>query len=123
MKGVTADNSQIGFVGLGRMGLPTCAALVRAGYQVTAADERAGAQGDAVACGAAWRDTPAQAATEAGVLITMLPGAGEVLAVMLGAAGALEGLAAGSTWIDMTSSSPSAVRPVRERAGTARLAW
>jgi 3-hydroxyisobutyrate dehydrogenase-like beta-hydroxyacid dehydrogenase len=62
-------------------------------------------------------------ATEAGVLITLLPGAGEVRAVMLGAAGALEGLAAGSTWIDMTSSSPSAVRPVRERAGTARLAW
>jgi 3-hydroxyisobutyrate dehydrogenase len=115
VKGVTVGNSQIGFVGLGRMGLPMCAALVRAGYQVTAADERAESQVGAVACGAAWRDTPAQAATEAGVLITMLPAAGEVRAVMLGSAGALEALAAGSTWIDMTSSSPSAVRPVRER--------
>jgi 3-hydroxyisobutyrate dehydrogenase len=116
MKEVTADDSQIGFVGLGRMGLPMCAALVRAGYQVTAADERAESQADAVACGAAWRDTAAQAAAAASVLITVLPGPGEVRAVMLGAAGALEGLATGATWIDMTSSSPSAVQPIRERA-------
>jgi 3-hydroxyisobutyrate dehydrogenase len=50
------------------------------------------------------------------VLITMLPGSGEMRAVMLGAAGALEAMAAGTTWIDMTSSSPAAARPVRERA-------
>jgi 3-hydroxyisobutyrate dehydrogenase len=116
MKGPAVGDSRIGFVGLGRMGLPMCAALVRAGYQVTAADKRAESQADAVACGAAWRDTPAGAAEAAAVLITMLPGAGEVQAVMLGAAGALEGLTAGATWIDMTSSSPSAARPVRERA-------
>jgi 3-hydroxyisobutyrate dehydrogenase len=116
MKGPAVGDSRIGFVGLGRMGLPMCAALVRAGYQVTAADKRAESQADSVACGAAWRDTPAGAAEAAAVLITMLPGAGEVQAVMLGAAGALEGLTAGATWIDMTSSSPSAARPVRERA-------
>jgi 3-hydroxyisobutyrate dehydrogenase len=98
------------------MGLPVCAALAGAGYQVTATDERAGSQVDAVACGAAWRDTPAQAAAAADVLITMVPSTREVQAVMLGAAGALEAMAAGTTWIDMTSSSPAAVRPVRERA-------
>jgi len=108
--------AQIGFVGLGRMGLPICAALAGAGYRVTATDERPGAQADAVACRAAWRDTPAQAAAAADVLITVLPGSCEVQAVMLGEAGALEAMAAGTTWIDMTSSSPSAVRPVRERA-------
>ena len=93
-----------------------CAALVRAGYQVTATDERAEAEQTAAACGAAWRDTPAQAAAAADVLITMLPGPGEVRAVMLGAAGALDGLAAGAAWIDMTSNSPAAVRPIREQA-------
>lgn len=106
----------IAFAGLGRMGLPMCAALVRAGYQVTATDARAEAQEAAVACGAAWRDTPAQAAAAAGVLITMLPGAGEVHAAMLGKGGALTGLAAGATWIDMTSSSPAVIRPIREQA-------
>ena len=84
-----------------------CTALVSAGYQVTATDKRAEAEEAAVACGATWRDTPAQAAIAAGVLITMLPGPREVQAAMLGEAGALKGLAAGATWIDMTSNSPA----------------
>jgi 3-hydroxyisobutyrate dehydrogenase len=107
---------QIGFAGLGRMGLPMCAALVSAGYQVTATDKSAEAEESAVACGAIWRDTPAQAAAAADVLITMLPGPREVQAAMLGEAGALEGLAAGATWIDMTSNSPAAAGPIQEQA-------
>jgi 3-hydroxyisobutyrate dehydrogenase len=50
------------------------------------------------------------------VLITMLPGAREVRAAMLGEEGALKSLAAGAAWIDMTSNSPAAARPVQERA-------
>jgi 3-hydroxyisobutyrate dehydrogenase len=107
---------QIGFAGLGRMGLPMCAALVSAGYQITATDKSAEAEESAVACGAIWRDTPAQAAAAADVLITMLPGPREVQAAMLGEAGALEGLAAGATWIDMTSNSPAAAGPIQEQA-------
>jgi 3-hydroxyisobutyrate dehydrogenase len=107
---------QIAFAGLGRMGLPACANLVSAGYQVIATDKRPGCRESAIASGAAWRDTPAQAATAADVLITMLPGPAEVHAAMLGAGGALEGLAPGATWIDMTSNSPAAARPIRERA-------
>jgi 3-hydroxyisobutyrate dehydrogenase len=105
----------IAFAGLGRMGLPMCAALVNAGYQVIATDERAEAEQAAVACGATWRDTPVQAAAAADVLITMLPGAGEVRTAMLGEDGALNGLAAGAVWIDMTSSSPVLIRPIREQ--------
>jgi 3-hydroxyisobutyrate dehydrogenase len=93
-----------------------CAALVRAGYKVTATDKRAECESVAIACGASWQDTPAQAASAAGVLISMLPGPREVRAAMLGEAGALKSLTAGATWIDMTSNSPAAVRPVRERA-------
>jgi 3-hydroxyisobutyrate dehydrogenase len=75
---------QIAFAGLGRMGLPMCAALVSADYQVTATYKRADAEEAAVACGATWQDTPAQAAAAADVLITMLPGPREALAAMLG---------------------------------------
>src|SRR5690349_12785084 len=46
----------------------------------------------------------------------MLPGPREVEAAVAGAAGALKGLAAGAAWIDMTSSSPAAARPLREQA-------
>lgn len=106
----------IAFVGLGRMGTPMCATLVRAGYKVTATDKRAEREPAAIACGASWQDTPAQAASSAGVLISMLPGAREVRTAMLGPDGALKSLAAGAAWIDMTSNSPAAVRPVREQA-------
>ena len=98
------------------MGLPVCTNLVRAGYQVIATDKRPQCRESAIACGAAWRDTPAQAATAADVLITMLPGPAEVHAAMLGEAGALQGLAAGAAWIDMTSNSPAAAEPIREQA-------
>jgi 3-hydroxyisobutyrate dehydrogenase len=106
----------IAFVGLGRMGAPMCAALVKAGYEVTATDKRADRAPVATECGASWQDTPAQAAAAADVLISMLPGPREVHAAMLGEAGALKSLAAGATWIDMTSNSPAAARPVREQA-------
>jgi 3-hydroxyisobutyrate dehydrogenase len=108
--------SHIAFVGLGRMGSRVCAALVAGGYQVIATDKRAEREAVAVACGAAWRTTPAQAAESATVLITMLPGPREVQAAMLGEAGALQGLAPGSTWIDMTSNSASAAQPILEQA-------
>ena len=55
-----------------------CAALVRAGYKVTATDKRAEREQAAMACGASWQDTPAQAALAAGVLITMLPGPSKI---------------------------------------------
>jgi 3-hydroxyisobutyrate dehydrogenase len=112
----------IAFVGLGRMGSPMCAALVKAGYHVTATDERADCKTAAVACGATWRDTPADAAATADVLITMLPGPCEVRAAMLGDAGALKGLPARATWIDMTSNSPAAARPIQDQAVTQGVA-
>lgn len=107
---------KIAFVGLGRMGAPMCAALVRAGYQVIATDKRAECEPVAVACGASWQDTPAHASATANVLISMLPGAREVREAMLGEGGALKSLPGGAAWIDMTSNSPAAVRPIQERA-------
>jgi 3-hydroxyisobutyrate dehydrogenase len=106
----------IAFVGLGRMGAPMCAALVKAGYQVTATDKRAECEPAAIACGASWQDTPAHASAAANVLISMLPGAREVREAMLGEGGALKSLPAGAAWIDMTSNSPAAARPIQERA-------
>ncbi|HEX5187994.1 MAG TPA: NAD(P)-dependent oxidoreductase [Streptosporangiaceae bacterium] len=108
--------ADIGFVGLGRMGLPMCMCLVEAGYEVVATDERSDARTDAAACGALWRDSPAEVAAAAGVLITMLPGPAAVSTAMLGSAGALPAMAPGETWIDMTTNVPSAVRSVREQA-------
>lgn len=98
------------------MGLPMCAALARAGHDVIATDKNAGRRAAVLSCGAAWQGSPAQAAATAEILITMLPGPQEVQVAMAGAAGALDTLKAGATWIDMTSNSPVAIRPLRELA-------
>jgi 3-hydroxyisobutyrate dehydrogenase len=98
------------------MGMPMCAVLARAGHEVVATDKDAGRKASVLACGASWKDSPAQAAAAADVLITMLPGPDEVQAAMAGAGGALGALRAGAAWIDMTSNSPAAVRPLRELA-------
>jgi 3-hydroxyisobutyrate dehydrogenase len=102
---------KIGLVGLGRMGRPICANLVRAGYPVLAADRRPEARGQAAGCRARWVPDVARLAAEADILITVLPGPGEVRALMADAAA---GLRCGTTWIDMTSNSPAAVTRIRD---------
>ncbi len=52
-------------------------------------------------------------AAGADVLITVLPGPGEVRELMLGTGGAAAALRPGTTWIDMTSNSPAAVTEIR----------
>jgi NAD(P)-dependent dehydrogenase (short-subunit alcohol dehydrogenase family) len=85
------------------MGQPVCAALVRAGHEVSATDKDPERKADVLACGAAWEDSPALVAATADVLITMLPGPDEVRAAMTGVGGALGALKAGATWIDLTN--------------------
>ena len=74
--------TRIGFVGVGRMGLPMCANLVAAGHMVTAGDARAELERAVTQCGAQWRATLAEIAAGADILITMLPGSREVREVM-----------------------------------------
>src|SRR5580704_7687233 len=49
--------TRIGFVGVGRMGLPMCANLVAAGHMVTAGDARAELERTVTQSGAQWRAT------------------------------------------------------------------
>ncbi|GLY80721.1 NAD(P)-dependent oxidoreductase [Actinoallomurus iriomotensis] len=102
------DSGRIGFAGLGRMGAPMCANLVRAGRTVATTDIRP----EAVVAGARPLPGMADLAAESDVLITMLPGPREVTDAM---AGAVDALRPGAVWIDMTSNDPAATTPVRER--------
>lgn len=101
----------IGFIGLGHMGGPMALNLVTAGFDVTVHDVRQEAAQEHLRLGAAWAATPAACAASSDVLVTMLPGPPQVEAVMTGA-GAGAALREGSTWIDMSTSSPEAARRV-----------
>jgi 3-hydroxyisobutyrate dehydrogenase len=105
--------TQVTVVGIGRMGAPICACLVRAGHQVTASDADPAREAAARAAGAAWEPSAAVAAARCEVLVTVLPGPAEVGAVMGPAV--VAALPPGATWIDMTSTSPQAAAEVRGR--------
>jgi prephenate dehydrogenase len=50
-RAASALGMRVGFAGLGRMGRPVCANLVRAGYVVTATDVRAELDSMVAGCG------------------------------------------------------------------------
>src|SRR5262245_11254916 len=102
--------TRVGFVGLGLMGLPMARNLLRAGYQLTVHNRTAAKAEPLVAEGAQRADSPAEAARRADVVVTMVPDSPDVEAVVAGPGGLLAGIAAGATWIDMSTISPEVTR-------------
>ncbi len=103
----------IGVIGVGRMGLPVCARLVRAGFTVVAADRDPGRQASVEAISAMWAETAPSAADASEVLITVLPGSPELQAVM---STLLPAMPPGGSWIDLTSTSPQTGAELRALA-------
>jgi len=118
--------ARVGFIGLGNMGGPMCAHLVRAGFAVRAFDIDERALGRATAAGAARASSATDAAAGADALVTMLPGPPQVEEVLLGggraapggatADGALAALPAGAALIEMSTSSAALGERLRAAA-------
>jgi 3-hydroxyisobutyrate dehydrogenase-like beta-hydroxyacid dehydrogenase len=107
---------KVAFLGLGIMGSRMAANLCRAGFEVHAWNRtRARAEELAAEHGALVADTPAQAAAETGLVITMVVDSPEVEGVLFGQDGAAEGLGAGGLAIDMSTIAPTASRAIGER--------
>ncbi|OGL58591.1 MAG: hypothetical protein A3J27_10945 [Candidatus Tectomicrobia bacterium RIFCSPLOWO2_12_FULL_69_37] len=104
----------VGFVGIGKMGVPMSRNLRRGDFAVVAYDVRAEAleavRGDGVQPA---RDL-ADLAARAGVVITMLPDSGVVEKVVLGPGGLADHLAPGKLIIDMSSSYPARTKVLAE---------
>lgn len=104
--------AKIAFVGLGIMGKPMSKNLLKAGHSVVVFDVASAPVADVVAAGGASAKSSKEAASQADVIITMLPDGPEVEAAVLGPGGILEGAAKGSTVIDMSSISPVVAQKV-----------
>jgi 3-hydroxyisobutyrate dehydrogenase len=96
------------------MGIPVCERLVLAGWAVTATDARPECEAAVRAVGAGWGADAAALVDEVDVVLTVLPGAAEVQAVMAEAMGRLRPRMA---WIDMTSGDPRAAHALVREAG------
>ncbi|GAB0102206.1 3-hydroxyisobutyrate dehydrogenase [Nocardia sp. JMUB6875] len=68
-----SNNTKVGFLGLGHMGGPMAANLVKAGYEVLAFDPVPAAQAQAREDGATVVATAAEAVSASDIVITMLP--------------------------------------------------
>jgi 3-hydroxyisobutyrate dehydrogenase len=109
----------IAFIGLGNMGLPMVANLIKAGHRVHAADVRSEAVEAAVAQGAVAARSAADATRQAEVVVTMVPNSPEVEVAYLGAGGVLEGARRGQIAIDMSTIDPATTRKVGARLDAA----
>ena len=105
----------IGFVGLGNMGLPMVANLLKAGYRVHAYDVVDAAVRAAAEQGATAVRSAAEAASRSDAVVTMVPNSPEVEVAYLGAGGVLEGARAGHVAIDMSTIDPATTRKVGAR--------
>lgn len=108
-----SDIKNIGFIGLGNMGVPMAANLVRAGYQVTAFDlDAARAQGFAKDHSARATSDLADLGKNSDAIVTMLPTGREVREVLFTAQGGAlaANLKAGAYVIDMSSADPVGTR-------------
>ena len=107
---------RIGFIGLGLMGKPMAANIVRAGYPLVVHSRSPGPVDELVMLGAARAGTPADVARRSTCVVTMLPDSPEVAQVLEGAHGVLSAIAAGSAIVDMSSIAPGAARRLAARA-------
>jgi 3-hydroxyisobutyrate dehydrogenase-like beta-hydroxyacid dehydrogenase len=99
------------FVGVGNMGNPMAANLLKAGYDLTVCDVVKDKAKNLLASGAHWAENLPQAAAQADVVMASLPGPDQVRQVMLGEQGVMAHVRPGTTVID---TSTSAVELVRE---------
>ncbi|MCW3838300.1 2-hydroxy-3-oxopropionate reductase [Sphingomonas canadensis] len=106
--------ANIGFIGLGIMGMPMAGHLIAAGHQLFVSSRSARAA-EAVALGATACDGNAAIARAADIIITMVPDTPEVEQVLFGADGVAEGLSPGKLVIDMSSISPLATKDFAAR--------
>jgi 2-hydroxy-3-oxopropionate reductase len=118
---MTTTPRTIAFIGLGIMGAPMAANLVRAGHTVTGYDLSQPSIDKLVAEGGRGADSIAAAVWGAEIVITMLPADPHVEAAVLGDDGVLAHAATDALVIDMSSVTPQLAMRVSEAARVAGL--
>jgi 3-hydroxyisobutyrate dehydrogenase len=114
--------SRIAFIGLGHMGGPMAANLLKAGHQLHVFDLVAPAVEHAVAQGAVAAANATDAVANADVVISMLPASRHVEGLYLGDSGLLAHIPAGALVIDCSTIAPASAQKVAKAAAQRDLA-
>src|SRR5919197_5528533 len=106
--------AKVGFIGLGTMGRPMAANLMKGGHALFL-HSRSGVPQDLSAAGGTPCANAKEVAQRADVVIAMVPDTPDVEKVLFGPGGVAEGLSAGKIVVDMSSISPVETRAFAER--------
>jgi 3-hydroxyisobutyrate dehydrogenase-like beta-hydroxyacid dehydrogenase len=102
----------IGFIGLGNMGMGISYNILKAGYPLRVYDVRKEIAEPLIKAGASWSETPKNMANASDIIFSSLPGPKEVESVTLGVNGILEGIHPGLIFIDLSTDSPTLLRRI-----------
>ena len=108
------DTPRIAFIGLGNMGGPMAANLVKAGYPVTVYDLNKDAVAELENQGAASAASAAEAVRDADVVISMLPNGEIVKSLYMGKNGLINALKPGALVIDSSTIAADDARKVAQ---------
>lgn len=110
------SKERIAFIGIGVMGKSMAGHLLDAGYPLTVYNRTQSKADDLVARGATWANSPADAAAEADVVITIVGFPTDVEETYFGDSGVFKTIQSGALVIDMTTSSPLLAKRIAEAA-------
>ncbi len=106
----------IGWIGLGKMGNPMVANLLKAGFPVSVYNRTKAKAQEVLDQGAVYVDSMSELAAGADVVISMISDDPVLKAVSIDAGGAFEGIKSGAVFIDMSTVSPLASAEVAAAA-------
>jgi len=106
----------VGFIGLGNMGNPMAANVLKNGFDLTVFDKNTQAMANLVQSGAKAAASARAVAEQCEVVLTCVPGSPESEDLYLGAGGLIEAAKSGNVLVDMSSVLPSTPRKLEPQA-------
>lgn len=113
----------VGFIGIGKMGLPMSVLVAKAGFAVTAFDQSAARIDEARAQRIAIAASPAEAVSGKAAVITSLPDDAALRGALLGSAGLIAAMAQGAVLIETSTVSVDASAEVAAAAQARGIAY
>ncbi|MBS0529221.1 MAG: NAD-binding protein [Proteobacteria bacterium] len=107
---MTESRQRVAVVGLGSMGFGMATSLKRAGFDVVGCDVMAGAVEKLMALGGGGAATPAEAAKDAAIVVSVVVNGAQTEAVLFGNDGAAKTMAPGAVFISSATMDPDVAR-------------
>ena len=117
------DGERVAVIGLGSMGLGIAQSLLRAGFEVSGCDLNPDAVTRLTAAGGTGAADPAEAARDAGAVLTVVVTGAQTEAVLFGEGGAVAAMRPGGVVLSSATMAPALARHIGQRATAAGVLY